>query len=406
MSSRRAILRRFTIPLVLALVVVTTMAAPAHAARPRASLTTVTAVMDWPTPWMGWTPWLVADAKGYFAAEGIKFNLVIPATVADPAKVLGTGHADFAFTTILDVIEGRAQGAPIIGVGAYAQYNNWGIIKWKDSKLTPKDLAGKSIGVYPDAWSKTQLTIFLKHVGIGINQVKLVYTSSDTVPLLLTHKVDVITGVTNAEQTEAEVTGKRATTMYLANKYGVPNAYIWVLAANTNFLHSHPAVARGWLRAARRGARSHLCHQVVGQHRAPLHKRSDARPRLLLADPAGVATDPADAEDLWHHRSDDAGRSALHQRLFALIDAVGADGESRLVVHSGTERAPLCHLIVAFSSPASHGSCTPSIRRASIHSRPPSMRRVCPGCARPSSGPATPSTSCPITWRRASSPSR
>ncbi|HZS92127.1 MAG TPA: ABC transporter substrate-binding protein [Chloroflexota bacterium] len=260
MSSRRAILRRFTIPLVLALVVVTTMAAPAHAARPRASLTTVTAVMDWPTPWMGWTPWLVADAKGYFAAEGIKFNLVIPATVADPAKVLGTGHADFAFTTILDVIEGRAQGAPIIGVGAYAQYNNWGIIKWKDSKLTPKDLAGKSIGVYPDAWSKTQLTIFLKHVGIGINQVKLVYTSSDTVPLLLTHKVDVITGVTNAEQTEAEVTGKRATTMYLANKYGVPNAYIWVLAANTNFLHSHPAVARGWLRAARRGLTYALAH--------------------------------------------------------------------------------------------------------------------------------------------------
>ena len=260
MSSLRISMQRGAVSLVLAAVVIAVSSAPAQAARPRASLTTVTAVMDWPTPWVGWTPWLVADAKGYFAAEGIRFNLQIPATVADPAKVLGAGHADFAFTTILDVIEGRAQGAPIIGVGAYAQYNNWGIIKWKDSKLTPRDLAGKSIGVYPDAWSKTQLTIFLKHVGIGINQVKLVYTSSDTVPLLLTHKVDVITGVTDAEQTEAEVTGKRATTMYLANQYGVPNAYIWVLAANTNFLSSHQSVARAWLRAARRGLAFALAH--------------------------------------------------------------------------------------------------------------------------------------------------
>ncbi len=192
-------------------VILTSVGHTAHAARSRASLTTITAVMDWPTPWMGWSPWLVADALGYYRAAGINLKVVPPATVADPAKVLGTGHADIAFTTILDVIEGRAAGASITSVGAYAQYNNWGIITWKSQNIRPEQLKGKTIGVYPDAWSKTQLTIMLQHAGISINQVKLVYTSDDTVPLLLTHKVDVITGVTNAEQTEAEVNGKKPT---------------------------------------------------------------------------------------------------------------------------------------------------------------------------------------------------
>lgn len=232
----------------------------AHAAQPRAGLTTVTAIMDWPTPWMGWSPWVVADSLGYFKQEGIALKIVPPASVADPAKILGTGRADIGFTTILDVIEGKAQGIPITGIGAYAQYNNWGIISWKSDHLKPQDLKGKTIGVYPDAWSKTQLTIMLNHLGIAISQVKLVYTSDDTVPLLLAHKVDVITGVTNAEQTEAEVNGKRPTSIFLANQYGVPDAYIQVFAANDGFAKAHPELVKGWLRATRKGLTYALAH--------------------------------------------------------------------------------------------------------------------------------------------------
>jgi len=232
----------------------------AHAAQPRAGLTTVTVIMDWPVPWLGWSPWLVADALGYFKQEGIALKIVPPATVADPAKILGTGRADLGFTTILDVIEGKAQGIPITGIGAYAQYNNWGVISWKSDHLTAKDLKGKTIGVYPDAWSKTQLTIMLHHLGIAINQVKLIYTSDDTVPLLLAHKVDVITGTTNAEQAEAEVNGKRSTSIFLSNQYGVPNAYIQVFAANDSFAKAHPTLVKAWLRATRKGLTYALAH--------------------------------------------------------------------------------------------------------------------------------------------------
>jgi len=231
----------------------------AQAARPK-SLATVTAIMDWPTPWMGWAPWTVADALGYYRAAGINLKVVPPATVADPAKVLGTGHADLAFTTILDVIEGSAAGAPITGIGAYAQFNNWGIITWKSDNFRPEQLKGKKIGVYPDAWSKTQLTIMLQHAGLSIGDVQLVYTSDDTVPLLLTHKVDVITGVTNAEQTEAEVNGKKPTIMYLASKYGVPDAYVQVLAVNNGFSKAHPDLVRAWIAATKKGLAYAIAH--------------------------------------------------------------------------------------------------------------------------------------------------
>ena len=289
MSHRPRIARSFAYSLVAAVLLLGSLGGRAQAARSQAGLTTVTAIMDWPTPWMGWSPWIVADALGYFRQEGIKLKVVAPATVADPAKVLGTGHADIAFTTILDMIEARAAGAPVTAIGAYAQYNNWGIITWKSQHLRPQDLKGKTIGVYPDAWSKTQLAIMLRHVGISINQVRLVYTSSDTVPLLLTHKVDVITGVTNAEQTEAEVTGKRPTTMYLAKDYGVPNAYVQVFAGNDGFLKSHPTLARAWLRATRRGLVYALAHPA--QTVSAFMKRYPS------------ALDPVYARASWDHTS-------------------------------------------------------------------------------------------------------
>lgn len=259
MTNRRHIGRVIcAIGLVLVLIL-GTVGNSARAQRPRASVT-INMVMDWPYAWMGWAPWIVADALGYYKQAGITLKIVIPATVADPAKVLGTGHADLAFTTILDVIEARAAGAPVTGIGAYSQFNNWGLISWKSQNIRPNQLKGKTIGVYPDAWTKTQLTVMLQHVGLKISDVKLVYTPNDTVPLLLTHKVDVITGITNAEQTEAEINGKRPTVMYLASKYGVPDSYVQVLAGNDSFLKAHGDVVKAWMSATERGVAYAIAH--------------------------------------------------------------------------------------------------------------------------------------------------
>jgi putative hydroxymethylpyrimidine transport system substrate-binding protein len=223
-------------------------------------LTTVNMVQDWPTPWVGWIPWIVADAKGYFAKEGIKLAIRVPPTAADPIKFIAAGRADVAFTTSLDVVLAKQQSAPVLEIGAYTQYNNWGLVFPQGKTATIASLKGKKIGIYPDAWTKVQLSLMLASSGLKLSDVTLVTTPNDTAPLLIAKKIDAATGISNAEATEVQVTGKQKPTMVLGKDHGVPNSYVQVIAANSGWLSKNKALAAGFMRAVKQGTAYSLAH--------------------------------------------------------------------------------------------------------------------------------------------------
>ena len=238
--------------LALAALVLAAFAATASS-QPRASkLTTIRMVQEWPVADGFWIPWIVARDKGWYKAAGIDLQIIPPPTVADTVKFLGTGRAELGFTTILDVIFAKAQGAPIVSVGAYSQSNNWGLIGRQGEKFTVADMKGKTIGIYNDAWTKAQLSIMLKSAHLTLKDVKMVAAASDVVPLLLAKKVDVATGVTNAEASEVRTVGHQKPVMLLAKDYGVPNSPIWLIAANTSWLQKNPALAKTWFKVTKR----------------------------------------------------------------------------------------------------------------------------------------------------------
>lgn len=209
-------------------------------------------VQEWPVADGFWIPWVVARDKGWYRGAGIDLKIIPPPTVADTVKFLGTGRADLGFTTILDVIFAKEQNAPLVSVGAYSQSNNWGLIGRQGEKFTVAGIKGKTVGIYNDAWTKAQLSIMLKSANLGLGDIKMVAAASDVVPLLLAKKVDVATGVTNAEASEVRTVGKQKPYMLLAKDYGVPNSPIWLIAANTNWLKRNPALAKTWFRVTKR----------------------------------------------------------------------------------------------------------------------------------------------------------
>ena len=233
---------------------------PAASTKKAASLTTVNMVQDWPTPWVGWIPWVVADAKGYFAQQGIKLAIRVPPTAADPIKFISAGRADVAFTTSLDVVLAKQQNAPVMEIGAYTQFNNWGLVFPQGKTATIASLKGKKIGIYPDAWTKVQLSLMLASAGMKLSDVTLVTTPNDTAPLLIAKKIDAATGITNAEETEVQVTGKQKPTMVLGKDHGVPNSYVQVIAANSGWLGKNKALASGFMKAVKEGTAYALAH--------------------------------------------------------------------------------------------------------------------------------------------------
>jgi putative hydroxymethylpyrimidine transport system substrate-binding protein len=210
-------------------------------------------VQEWPVPDGFWIPWIVAQDKGYYKAAGINLTIIPPPNTAATAQYLGTGRADLAFDTSVDIVFGRAQKAPMVSIGNYGSENNWGLISSKAKPLNFADIKGKTIGTYNDSWSKAQLQIMLQSVGLTLKDVKLVIASSDTVPLLLQKKVDAITGVTNAEGSELASQGQADYNITLARDHGVPNSPVWVLAANSNWLSKNKTVAQKFMDATLKG---------------------------------------------------------------------------------------------------------------------------------------------------------
>jgi putative hydroxymethylpyrimidine transport system substrate-binding protein len=228
-----------------------------------AKLTKIRMVQEWPVADGFWIPWIVARDKGWYKQAGIDLQIIPPPTVADTVKFLGTGRAELGFTTILDVIFAKEQGAPIVSVGAYSQSNNWGLIGRQGEKFTVKSMKGKTIGIYNDAWTKAQLSIMLKSAGLTLKDVKMVAAASDVVPLLLAKKVDVATGVTNAEASEVRTVGKQKPFMLLAKDYGVPNSPIWLVAANTDWAKKNPQLLKTWFRVTKRALAWSIANPVA-----------------------------------------------------------------------------------------------------------------------------------------------
>jgi putative hydroxymethylpyrimidine transport system substrate-binding protein len=215
-------------------------------------LTKVTMVQEWPVADGFWIPWILGKQKGFYAEQGIDLEIVAPPTVADTMKYLGTGRANVAFTTAMDVVFAREQGAPVTAVGRYLTDNNWGLFTKQGEPVTAAGLKGKTIGIYSDAWTKAQLAMVLKSAGLTMSDVKTVSAADDTVPLLLRGKVDAITGITNAEGTEIQTAGKQTGEFLPAKDNGAPNSPIQLFAANTDWLKQNPELARRFMAATQK----------------------------------------------------------------------------------------------------------------------------------------------------------
>ncbi|WP_415460542.1 ABC transporter substrate-binding protein [Bifidobacterium psychraerophilum] len=223
-------------------------------------LTTIKMVQEWPTGDAQWIPWVVAKEKGYYKAAGIDLDIQVPPNTAATMQYLGTGRSDIAFSGTIDVVSAVGQDAPVTSIARYGNLNNGGIFALKGNPTDPKELVGKTIGTYGDAWSKAQLEIMFKHAGLSLDDVKLVTATDDDVPLLMEKKVDAITGTQMAEGSELSSLGVSDYEFTYSKDFGVPNAPVLNIAANTTWLKNNKALGEKFMQATVKGlnyARSH-----------------------------------------------------------------------------------------------------------------------------------------------------
>lgn len=220
---------------------------------------------------LGWlrngefAPVMVADAKGYFADEGITHKILDGGPGKNPVPIVGAGQADFGISAGGNVVF-QARLAPdpvdVMAVGTLLQVGPYSYIKIADPSEPnpqPKDLEGKTFGLQADG--DIFLQAIIKKYNLDAGKIKKEIVQATAEPLLV-GKVDFFTGwITNQTyQIEQEIAkpdappnlkGKVWKAMRYAD-YGILS-YSDVIFATGKTIKEKPDLVKGYVRAVARG---------------------------------------------------------------------------------------------------------------------------------------------------------
>lgn len=120
-------------------------------------------------------PVFAAKSKGFFSDAGIDADIVRGFGSADSTKRIGTGTAEFAITSAVQLIRGRARGMKIKELYMIHHVGPDTIYYLKSSGISsPKDLSGKSLGFIPGGGLDKSFEAFATKNGLEMAKIKMV----------------------------------------------------------------------------------------------------------------------------------------------------------------------------------------------------------------------------------------
>ena len=136
--------------------------AVAPVAQAQTKLTPVRLQLKW-FPQAQFAGFFVAQAKGYFKAEGLDVTL-LPIGDQSPIQTVATGAADFGTTWITDLLTARQQGLPVVHIAQIFQKSGFTLVSLKSSNIAkPADFKGKRVGVWPSGNEYPAIALLKKY---------------------------------------------------------------------------------------------------------------------------------------------------------------------------------------------------------------------------------------------------
>jgi putative hydroxymethylpyrimidine transport system substrate-binding protein len=273
--------------------------APAVSTAPTASTagSTATSVAVSPAPapesaqvdlMMDWIPWVldipvdVAQAQGFYAAQGLTVHQTIPAGATDVVKFVATGKSQFGLYYSPDMLIALDAGSSLVSVAALMVHAPVGMaFKPGLAADSPAALAGKVASVPLIPSTRASFESMLASAGVKVDSVKVVDPGFELVAPLLTGTVDAAAFTEFGELVQAEAQGQKLSYLDFRD-YGTPDYAFLDLVTTKDFAKTNPNTTRAFVRATCEGleyAAAHPDEAVAIYVRA--HPELD--PLLLLA---------------------------------------------------------------------------------------------------------------------------
>lgn len=216
------------------------------------SLTTVKLAFSY-IPNVQFAPFYVADAKGRFAAEGIKTQYDYGSTT-DLMQLLARGERDFVNAGGDEVALARAQGVPVVYVAAVYQQYPIAVFAPKGKGLTnAQSLTKLKVGIpSKNGANYIGFKAILYANKIDEKQVDLQEIGFSQTQSVAQGKVDAGVGYANNEPIQLKAQGIDVDVLKVADVYNLPSAGI---VTSEKMIAEHPDTIRAFLRGMIAGLR-------------------------------------------------------------------------------------------------------------------------------------------------------
>lgn len=246
--------RRTLLPLVAALAACAALVAGcADDDEPAADAEDVSLILDW-FPNVDHAGVYGAVEEGYFADEGLDVSPEVPSDPTAALKQVGAGRAPFAISYEPEVLLARAQGVPVVAVGAVITHPLNSVIVRADRGIEgPEDLEGKTVGAAGAPSDRPLLDAVVASAGGDPSKVRMRNIGYTLAPSLAAGKVDAVIGAYwNVELVELEQQGVEVEAFRL-EEHGVPDYDELVVVTSDEIARDRPELVRAFLAGLRRG---------------------------------------------------------------------------------------------------------------------------------------------------------
>ncbi len=218
-------------------------------------LRNVTLMLDW-TPNTHHSGIYVAKEKGWFRDAGLDVQIVEPAA-GGVEQVVANGKADFGISIQESVVPARAEGVPIVSIGAIRQHNGSSLMSLaSDGIKRPKDLEGKTYGGFGGALETALIKKLVSCDGGDPAKVKFVEVGNiDYLAGMEQNRFDFVWVFESWDVIRArEVENKQVSSLPFSDYFRcIPDWYTPVFVANEKMLKDNPDTVRKFMSAVSRG---------------------------------------------------------------------------------------------------------------------------------------------------------
>lgn len=212
----------------------------------------VSVVLDW-TPNTNHTGLYVAKEKGYFKAEGLDVDIIMPPE-AGADQLVATGKANFGVGYQEAITQARIQGVPLVSIAAIIQHNTSGFASPVEKNIkTPKDFEGHTYGGWGSPTEKAMITSLMNKQKADVNKVKIINMGNTDFFTAIRKNVDFSWIYYGWDGVNAELRNQKINMIYLTDYSKKLDYYTPVLETNENMIAKDPETVKAFIKAASEG---------------------------------------------------------------------------------------------------------------------------------------------------------